>query len=325
MSTPSATGAIDVLQRFHRVTVVGGGVIGASWVALFLANGLDVTVQDPRAGVDAEVRDHVARAADALRALGFGEHAMAGGPERLHFEPDLERAVADADLVQETGPERSDFKRDLWKRAGAVVAPHALLLSSSSGIPASEQARDMLDPARMLIGHPFNPPHIIPLVEVVPGEKTSPDAVADAVAFYRAIGKVPQVVRKEIGGFVANRLQSAIFRECVSLVAKGVVTIDELDSIVTHSVGMRWAVDGPFASFYLGGGDGGLRGFVKQFGPGMERRWASMQEEVHFDERTTELLFAQADASYGQRTRAELEAERDARQIALLRALRSRE
>ena len=309
------------LQRFQNVTVVGAGVIGASWVALFLANGLKVVVQDPRAGVDAEVRGYVDRAADALRALGYDDARIVGGHERLSFEPDLERAVAQADLVQENGPERIDFKRELWKRIAVAAPKHTLLLSSSSAMPASAQARDMDAPERMLIGHPFNPPHIIPLVEVVPGAKTSPAAVADAVAFYTALGKTPQVVRKEIGGFVANRLQAAIFRECVSLVAQGVVTVDELDSIVTHSVGLRWAVDGPFASFHLGGGDDGMRGFVRQFGPGMETRWRSMEAPVAFDEATSKTLFEQSDAAFGGHTRAELEAGRDARQIAILNVL----
>ena len=312
---------MDILQRFQNVTVIGAGVIGASWVALFLANGLKVTVQDPRAGVDAEVRGYVDRAADALRALGLSDALIASGHERLSFEPDLERAVAHADLIQENGPERIDFKRELWKRIAAAATKHALLLSSSSAMPASAQARDMDAPERMLIGHPFNPPHIIPLVEVVPGAKTSPEAVTDAVAFYTALGKTPQVVRKEIGGFVANRLQAAIFRECVSLVAQGVVTVDELDSIVTHSVGLRWAVGGPFASFYLGGGDDGMRGFVRQFGPGMEARWRSMEAPVAFDEATSKLLFEQSDAAFGGHTRAALEAERDARQIAILQVL----
>jgi ketoreductase RED1 len=310
-----------ILQRFHNVTVVGAGVIGASWVALFLANGLKVTVQDPRAGVDAEVRGYVDRAADALRALGLSAELIASGHERLSFEPDLERAVANADLVQENGPERIEFKRELWKRIADAAPKHALLLSSSSALPASAQAKEMDAPQRMLIGHPFNPPHIIPLVEVVPGAKTSADAVADAVAFYKALGKVPQVVRKEIGGFVANRLQAAIFRECVSLVAQGVVTVDELDSIVTHSVGLRWAVGGPFASFHLGGGDDGMRGFVRQFGPGLETRWRSMEAPVAFDEATSQTLFEQSDAAFGGHTRASLEAQRDARQIAILQVL----
>jgi ketoreductase RED1 len=312
---------MDVLQRFQNVTVIGGGVIGASWVALFLANGLKVVVQDPRAGVDDEVRGYVDRAADSLRAIGLSAESIGSGHERLTFEPDLERAVAQADLIQENGPERIDFKRDLWKRVAAAAPAHALLLSSSSAMPASAQSRDMDAPERMLIGHPFNPPHIIPLVEVVPGPRTSSEAVKDAVAFYAALGKAPQVVRKEIGGFVANRLQAAIFRECVSLVAQGVVTVDELDSIVTHSVGLRWAVGGPFASFYLGGGDDGMRGFVRQFGPGLEARWRSMEAPVAFDEATSKTLFEQSDAAFGGHTRAALEAERDARQIAILQAL----
>ena len=311
----------NILQRRRNVTVIGAGVIGASWVAVFLAHGLKVTVQDPRAGVDAEVRGYVDRASDALRALGCNDATIASGHERLSFEPDLERAVADADVVQENGPERIDFKRDLWKRIAAAAPAHALLLSSSSALPASAQARDMAAPERMLIGHPFNPPHVIPLVEVVPGAQTSPESTREAVAFYTALGKVPQVVHKEIGGFVANRLQAAIFRECVSLVSQGVVTVDELDSIVTHSVGLRWAVDGPFASFHLGGGDDGMRGFVRQFGPGMEARWRSMEGSVSFDEATTKLLYEQSDAAFGGRTRAAHETARDARQIAILQVL----
>ena len=312
----------DILQRRQRVAVIGAGVIGASWVAVFLAHGLRVTVQDPRAGVDAEVRGYVDRAAGALRALGCSDALIASGAERLAFEPDLERAVAAADVVQENGPERLEFKRDLWKRVAVAAPSHALLLSSSSALPASAQARDMDAPERMLIGHPFNPPHVIPLVEVVPGAQTSPESIRETVAFYTALGKVPQIVHKEIGGFVANRLQAAIFRECVSLVAQGVVTVDELDSIVTHSVGLRWAVDGPFASFNLGGGDDGMRGFVRQFGGGMEARWRSMTEStVAFDDATTKMLYEQSDAAFGGRTRAEQEGARDRRQIAILQAL----
>jgi len=312
----------EILQRRRHATVIGAGVIGASWVAVFLAHGLEVIVQDPRAGIDAEVRGYVDRAAGALRALGCDDALIASGSQRLAFEPDLERAVARADVVQENGPERIDFKRDLWKRVALAAPPHALFLSSSSALPASAQARDMHAPERMLIGHPFNPPHVIPLVEVVPGDRTSAEATREAVAFYTALGKAPQVVHKEVPGFVANRLQAAIFRECVSLVAQGVVTVGELDAIVTHSVGLRWAVDGPFASFHLGGGDDGMRGFVRQFGTGMESRWRSMTEStVAFDDATTRLLYEQSDSAFGGRTRAAHEAARDERQIAILKAL----
>jgi ketoreductase RED1 len=306
------------LQRFQRVTVIGAGVIGASWAALFLAHGLKVCINDPRAGIEGEVRELIGRAAPVLQSLGL---PTTFEPSALRFEPDLERAVADADVVQENGPERIDFKRALWARIEQAAPAHALMLSSSSALPATDQAKEMKHPERMLVGHPFNPPHVVPLVEVVPGRATSPQAVQEALAFYKALGKSPQVIHKEIGGFVANRLQSAIFRECVSLVSKGVVRVEELDAIVTQSVGLRWAAGGPFLSFHLGGGEGGMRSFVQQFGPGMERRWASMSDEVKFDEATNALLFEQADAAFGNRTRAELEADRDATQIAILRAI----
>ena len=308
----------DALKRFQHVTVIGAGVIGASWAALFLAHGLHVCVNDPREDIESEVRDLIGRAAPVLAALGLRADFE---PERLRFDSDLARAVAKADVVQENGPERIDFKRDLWRKVEAAAPAHALLLSSSSALTATEQAREMARPERMLVGHPFNPPHVIPLVEVVPGQATAPEAVQDALAFYRALGKKPQVIHKEIGGFVANRLQAAIFRECVSLVAKGVVRIEELDAIVTQSVGLRWAAGGPFLSFHLGGGEGGLRAFVKQFGPGLEKRWQSMAGEVKFDEATSALIFEQADAAFGSKARAELEADRDATQIAILRAI----
>jgi ketoreductase RED1 len=224
-------------------------------------------------------------------------------------------------FVQEALPESVDLKRAAFKRLAGRVAADTIVASTSSTISPSHLADAVDGPERFLVAHWLNPAHIIPLVEVVPGAKTSPEAVTDAVAFYTALGKTPQVVRKEIGGFVANRLQAAIFRECVSLGAQGVVTVDELDSIVTHSVGLRWAVDGPFASFHLGGGDDGMRGFIRQFGPGLEARWRSMEGTVSFDEATTKVLLEQSDAAFGGRTRAVHEAARDARQIAILQVL----
>jgi len=173
-----------------------------------------------------------------------------------------------------------------------------------------------------LIGHPFNPPHLIPLVEVVPGERTEPRAVADAVAFYKAVGKVPRVLRKEIQGFVANRLQRAIFRECCHLVLEGVVTVDELDDIVTSSIGLRWAADGPFRSFHLGGGPGGFVSFFRQFAPGMEAAWKS-QAAVTLDAKSQQTIIDQAQASFAATPPEKLEGERDAKQLAILKALAS--
>ncbi|HEX7920053.1 MAG TPA: 3-hydroxyacyl-CoA dehydrogenase NAD-binding domain-containing protein, partial [Bradyrhizobium sp.] len=231
------------LNRYRNVCVIGAGVIGSSWAALFLAHGLNVVINDPQPGIEAVVKDALIKIAPTLLKLGLPHEGL---ERNLRFEPDLARAVAGADLVQENGPEKPEWKQQLWAQIEAAVPKHALLLSSSSARPATEQGREMKDASRLLVGHPFNPPHLIPLVEVVPGEQTDPQATADAVAFYEALGKVPRVLKKEIQGFVANRLQRAIMREACYLVQEGVVTVDELDDIVTSSIGLRWAVNGPF-------------------------------------------------------------------------------
>jgi ketoreductase RED1 len=314
-----ATAQQDILNRYSKVTVIGAGVIGASWTALFLAHGLTVVVNDPRPDVEAIVRDYIRNNLSTLKELGLPTDNL---EKKLSFESDLEASVAGADLVQENGPERIEFKQDLWGRIGKVVGEHALMLSSSSAKTATEQALKMPRPGRLLVGHPFNPPHLIPLVEVVPGAKTSEEAVDDAVAFYAALGKVPRVVRKEMPGFVANRLQRAIFRECCYLVIEGVVKVDELDDIVTSSIGLRWAADGPFRSFHLGGGAGGFKSFFKQFGPGLNEAWKNMAP-VGLDEAAQDKIIAQAEASFAAQPPEQLESERDAKQLAIIRALKA--
>jgi ketoreductase RED1 len=309
----------DILNRYSKVTVIGAGVIGASWTALFLAHGLTVVVNDPRPDVETIVRDYIRNNLSTLGELGLPTSNL---ENKLSFEADLERSVTGADLVQENGPERIEFKQDLWARIGKVVGGHTLMLSSSSAKTATEQALKMSRPERLLVGHPFNPPHLIPLVEVVPGEKTSPEAVDDAVAFYAGLGKVPRVVRKEMPGFVANRLQRAIFRECCYLVIEGVVKVDELDDIVTSSIGLRWAADGPFRSFHLGGGAGGFKSFFKQFGPGLNEAWKNMAP-VDLDEAAQDKIIAQAEASFAAQPPEQLEGERDAKQLAIIRALKA--
>jgi ketoreductase RED1 len=309
----------DILKRYNKTAIIGAGVIGASWTALFLAQGLEVVVNDPRPDVETLVRDYIRSSLPTLDALGLPTPNL---ETKLRFEGDLEKAVAGVDLVQENGPERIEFKQELWARISKVVGDKALLASSSSARTATEQALKCSRPERLLVGHPFNPPHLIPLVEVVPGEKTSEDAVTDAVAFYAALGKVPRVVRKEMPGFVANRLQRAIFRECCYLVIQGVVKVDELDDVVTSSIGLRWAADGPFRSFHLGGGAGGFKSFFKQFGPGLNDAWKNMAA-VDLNEAAQDKIIAQAEASFAARPTEQLEAERDAKQLAIIRALRS--
>ena len=309
--------ASDVLRRYEHVTLIGADVIGSSWAALFLAHGLEVRVTDPAPGAEERTRAAVEQIAPTLGALGLPSEGLG---ERLSFEPDLERALERADLVQEQGPEQIDFKRELWARVERAVPAGALLLTSTSGLPATEQARDMHDPSRLLVGHPFNPPHLVPLVEVVPGERTDPAAVEEAVAFYAAVGKRPQVVGKEISGFVANRLQNALFRESIHLVTQGVVRMEELDAIVTSSIGLRWAAAGPFLTFHLGGGKGGLPHFLAHLGPNIERRWQTLGNP-RLDEATVKLLTDEVERAYGDTTIDELEQRRDRMQIAILRAL----
>lgn len=304
-----------------RATLVGAGVIGISWAGLMLARGLSVTVTDPQPDAERQVREGVRRLAPALTEAGLLRQADGERlAERLGFEPDLSRAVADADVVQENGPERLELKQRLFADIEAAAPAHALLLTSTSGLRATDIAHGMRRPERLLVGHPFNPPHLVPLVEVVPGEQTDPGVVGEALAFYRALGKQPQVLHKEVPGFVANRLQSALFREAVHLVAEGVVSEAELDDVVTTSIGLRWAAAGPFRTFHLGGGPGGLPHFLEHLGKGMEARWPELGDP-HFDEATVALLSRQAQQDFGARPYEELQAERDRAQLAVLRAL----
>ncbi|WP_321881777.1 3-hydroxyacyl-CoA dehydrogenase NAD-binding domain-containing protein [Burkholderia cepacia] len=302
----------------NHATIIGGGVIGASWAALFLANGLSVTVTDPDPDIAEKVEAVITGAIPALRGLGYQTSALF---DRLSFDGNLATAVASTDLIQECGPERADFKQDLWRRIEQVAPQNALLLSSSSGIPASVQNAGMAEPGRLIIGHPFNPPHLMPLVEVVPSDKSDAATVARVLSFYRGVGKIALELKKEIPGFVANRLQAAIFRECMYLVRENVVTMRDLDDIVTSSLGVRWATNGPFLSFHLGGGEGGMAHFVEHLGKGgMEKLWATFGD-VSFDDATCRLLVEQASEFYGGSSIDALAEDRDAKEVAILNAL----
>lgn len=297
--------------------IIGGGVIGASWAALFLVNGLKVIVSDPDPEIGSKVRALIVAAMPALQALG---HEAVELEANLSFEKDNARAVATADIVQECGPEKVEFKQALWKTIEAAAPKDAVLCSSSSTIPASVQFTQMADPSRLIVGHPFNPPHLMPLVEVVPTPKTDPAITARALDFYRSVGKVALEIKKEIPGFVANRLQAAIFQEAVFLVAEGVVTLDQLDDVVTSSLGIRWATSGPFLSFHLGGGPGGLAHFLEHLGPPMELAWKH-QGKASLDDATKTLLIKQLGASYGASSFYALSEVRDDKEVAVINGL----
>lgn len=297
-----------------RITEIGAGTIGVSWTVLHAAHGHEVTVTDPREDLDEAVRSGVRRFAPAL---GAAPEELLG---RVRTEPDLAAAVGNAEIVQEQGPERLAVKQEIFTTAGAAAPADALLLTSTSGIVASDIAAD-LDAdvaARLVVAHPFNPPHLLPLVELVAGARTAPATVERAATFLRSVGRDPVVEHREVSGFVANRLQSALFREAVSLVRSGVVSPEELDRVVTGSLGPRWATGGPFLSFHLGGGPGGLRHMLTHLGPGMSRRWADLGNPT-LDDETVEALVTGTEAAYGTDYDA-LTGHRDRAQAAVLTA-----
>jgi 3-hydroxyacyl-CoA dehydrogenase len=262
------------MREIRTVAVVGTGVIGASWAALFLARGLDVVATDPAPGAEERLRADVAAHWPAVTATGLAEGAA---PERLRFTADLAETVAAADFVQENGPERADVKHTVFAALDAAAGPDVVLASSSSGmLPSAIAQACPAHPERVLVGHPFNPPHLLPLVEVVPGERTGDAAVDAAMAFYTALGKRPIRLRHELPGHVANRLQAALWREAYSLVDRGVATVADIDTAIAHGPGLRWAVLGPFAVQHLSGGPGGIAHVLEHLGPPTEAWWRDL-------------------------------------------------
>lgn len=247
-------------KPIRRVAVVGTGVIGASWAAQFLARGLDVIATDPAPNAEANLRKYVDEAWKALTTIGLPAEASR---KRLAFTADMQEAVSQADLVQENGPERRDFKVKLFAEMDEATPADSLIASSSSGITMSVMQSECKRPERCVLGHPFNPPHIIPLVEVVGGTRTSPETVQRALAFYTSIGKKPILLHKEVPGHVSNRLQTALYREVLYLIQQGVVSVADADDAVSWGPGLRWGCMGPSLQWHVGGGVGGIKHFME--------------------------------------------------------------
>jgi 3-hydroxyacyl-CoA dehydrogenase len=247
-------------KEVRRIAIVGTGVIGASWAALYLARGFDVTATDPAPNAEADLLHYVETAWKTLTTLGLSTGAS---PERLKFTRDMKDALSTADFVQENGPERPDFKIKLFADMDDATPPDSIIASSSSGLTMDVIQSGCKRPERCLIGHPFNPPHIIPLVEVVGGAKTSPEAIEQAMAFYASIGKKPIHLLKAFPGHVANRLQAALYKEVVYLVQQGVLSVGDADIAVSYGPGLRWGVMGPSLQWHVGGGAGGIRHYME--------------------------------------------------------------
>jgi 3-hydroxyacyl-CoA dehydrogenase len=302
-------------KPIRRIAIIGTGVIGASWASLFLAKGLQVVATDPAPNAEASLRKFVDTAWPALKRLGLSAGAS---QSNLKFTADLTEAVAGVDLVQENGPERIDFKQKLYGQLDELLAPEVIIASSSSGLTMSEiQKGAAAHPERCVIGHPFNPPHLIPLTEIVGGAKTSEATIQRVEEFYTSIGQKTVRVKKELPGHVANRLQSAVAREVYYLVAEGVVSAADVDTALSWGPGLRWGIMGNLMLNHLGGGPGGIEHFFHQFSGPMTAWWKTLGSPVLTPD-VQQKLIDSVHAEVGSRTIAELEAERDEVLLGLL-------
>ena len=257
----------------ERVAIVGTGVIGASWASNFLAQGLDVSAYDPAPGFADRLHATVAAQWPVLERMGLAAGADKG---RLRIAASLEEALEDAQFVQENGPERLDVKRALFAAMDAATGPDVVIASSSSTLKVSDVQAGLRHPGRIVLGHPFNPPHLIPLVEVVGGGGTDVAAIEVAMAFYGQVGKKPIRLKKEKVGHVANRLQAALWQEAFSLLIEGVADVEDLDTAIAHGPGLRWALLGPFLNLHLSGGPGGIEHMLAHLGPPTESMWRDL-------------------------------------------------
>ncbi len=301
-------------KPIRRIAIVGTGVIGASWAALFLAHGLEVIATDPAPNAEENLREYIDNAWPALEQLGLSSGAS---KERLSFTTKLNDALEGVDLVQENGPERPDFKIKLFADMDALTPETTILASSSSGIPIGISQSSCKHPERCVIGHPFNPPHLIPLVEVVGSEKTSSATIERAIAFYASIGKRPIHVRKEVVGHVANRLQAALYREVVYLIEQDVLSVSDADAAVSWGPGLRWGVMGPNLLFHLAGGQGGIHHFMEHLAGPMTTWWKDLGNP-EFTPDLKEKIVRGVLAEAGNQSIDELAGERDRLLLGLL-------
>jgi carnitine 3-dehydrogenase len=295
------------MDRIERVAIVGTGVIGSGWAARCLAHGLDVVATDPAAGAEERLRSIVAHAWPALEKTELADGAS---PDRLEFSKIRADAVSSADFAIEAAPENEAIKRELIAAIDADTASHVVIASSSSGLLPSRIQADCKHPERVLIAHPFNPVYLLPLVEIVAGQQTGPEAMRVADGFCRSLGMQPLRLRMEIEGYLGNRLQEAIWREALHLLADGVATSAEIDAAVRLGPGLRWAFMGPCLSFHMAGGDAGMEHVLEQFGPTLKLPWTKLEAPELSGELRERLIEGTRSQASGFTT-AELERRRD--------------
>lgn len=303
-------------DEVERVSVIGAGTIGAGWATLFLSKGLEVAAWDPIDDAEERIRAFVEKAWPALERLGLDASA---DPSKLRIHADLDDAVADTAFIQESGPEDLEAKRRLYAAIEPSLAPATVVASSTSGLMPSELQAGRDVPGRFVVGHPFNPPHLVPLVEVVGGPGGDPAVVEWTVDFYSRLGKKAIRIDREMPGHVANRMQAALYREAIHLVLEGVATPAAVDAAIAYGPGLRWAIMGPHRSHDLAGGEGGMRHLLEHIGPGIEAWWRTLGQPSI----TPEIIDRLVEAYQADRPRpiAELATERDDLLLALLETL----
>jgi len=307
------------MRQIKKVGLIGGGVIGSAWAARLLINGIDVNLYDPAEGVERRLNDVLDNALRAYRKMTLAPIAVNGS---LSLVDSVEQAVDDVDFIQESGPERIDIKKALMKEICGYTGADVIIASSSSGLLPSEMQEGVAHPQRIIIGHPFNPVYLMPLVEIVGGNDTSEEVKTSAADFYESIGMHPLLVRKEVEAFLADRMMEALWREALHLVNEGVATADELDQAICYGPGIRWSFMGSFETFRVAGGEGGMRHFMEQFGPSLKWPWT----RFHGPDLTDELLdniAEQSDLQAAGRSILEMERNRDNCIVSVLQALRS--
>ena len=303
-------------MKYAHTACLGGGVIGASWTALFLASGRSVTVFDPDPDIERHVKSYIERAWPTLTALGLTTH---GTPDAVSFATTAAAAVQGAGFVQENVPERLAIKHATFAEIETLLEANAIVASSASWLMLSQMQGGCKNPARFVLGHPFNPPHLIPLVEVLGNDKTAEGVVDEARAFYESVGKITIEVKKERNGHVANRLQAALWREAISLVRDGVASLEDVDKAVWAGPGLRWAAMGPTTLFHLGAGAGGLQAFCEHFADTFHGWWDELGH-AKLDEDTIKILVDGIADAHGDASQADLSAARDALILAMQQA-----
>ncbi len=310
------------MSSIRRAACIGAGVIGAGWAARLLWHGIDVAIYDPHPAAERRLNEVVANADRALNRLMLVPPPVKG---RLRMASSVAAAVEDADLVQESAPEEEALKRRMLAEIDRHAPAATLVCSSTSGLLPSRLQSDMARPERFMVAHPFNPVYLLPLVELCGGAKTAPAAIARAAEFFRAIGMRPLTIRKEIDGFVADRLLEALWREALWLVHDDVATVEDVDDAVRFGAGLRWAMMGTFLVYRIAGGEDGMRHFMTQFGPALKWPWTKLMDVPDLTEAFIDKIAAQSDVQAKGLSLRELERKRDDGLVAILQALKTQD